>query len=124
MATNDALKKDVLRLAALGITQKAMAGRMGVSEATLTRWLKGDARAVTVDAMDGLALYAQELITALQHTLQTAARTTDQKLDGLVADTASRGPDQQQFAGALKVARVDVSGERRRGPRVRGKQGK
>lgn len=65
MGTKDALKKRIQVLVELGVTQKAIATRMGMSQAAFSRWMN-DARArISTDALDGFNAYADALRAVL-----------------------------------------------------------
>lgn len=64
MGTKDALRKRILRLTKLGVTQKAIAARMGMSEAALSRWMNDHAARISTDALDGFNAFASELNAA------------------------------------------------------------
>lgn len=69
MDTNEAIRKQVVRLIDQGISQKVLAKKMGVSPTWLSRWVnqKRDRPLVLkVAAMDGLARYVAELTDALK----------------------------------------------------------
>jgi transcriptional regulator with XRE-family HTH domain len=66
MATEQTLRKRILRLTEFGITQKEIAGRIGVSESWLSRWLRErPARPINVQEMDALEHYVAAIIDAL-----------------------------------------------------------
>jgi transcriptional regulator with XRE-family HTH domain len=65
VTTEDALRKRIGRLVKLGVTQKAIAARMGLSEPWLSRWLRrSEPGRLTVAAMDAFHRFCDELAVA------------------------------------------------------------
>lgn len=103
MDTNDLLRQRALRLMKAGVTQKAIAAQMGLSEATFSRWINGSGKPVPVTALDGFQRFADELRSALEQESQrssphgaagppfrTTAYTGPPRTDG--------GPERRQHA--------------------------
>jgi len=62
MDTNAALRQRALRWIRLGVNQKALAHRMGLSESQFSRWLRGEhSRPIPVSALDGLKRFVEEV---------------------------------------------------------------
>lgn len=68
--TNETLRQRVLRLVALGCSQKILASKMGMVPATFSRWLnqKAGISPARTSALDGFNAYVQELREALSDT--------------------------------------------------------
>jgi len=65
--TNSSLRQRALRLVKHGVSQKVLAGKMGMQPGTFSRWLRekdGIGPASTV-ALDGFNAYVRELADAL-----------------------------------------------------------
>ena len=72
MRSEDAVRRAITRLVALGVTQKAIAAKLGVSDTWLSRWLKKEATAaLRVPAMDRFYAYVNE-IAALTQDIEQA----------------------------------------------------
>jgi transcriptional regulator with XRE-family HTH domain len=90
MGTKDALRKRVLRLLELGVTQKAIAGRMGMSQAALSRWINDEAVRISVDALDGYNAFECEFLAALSDSHRETQRSA--AADTRPAATGTAGP--------------------------------
>lgn len=89
MDTNDAIRQRVSRLIDLGVSQKVLAKKMGLSETRFSRWLnqKRDV-VIPVSAMDGFIAYLDELAEAIRETEATAG---EQGPESSWPPTAKRG---------------------------------
>jgi transcriptional regulator with XRE-family HTH domain len=65
--TNESLRQRALRLVTHGVSQKVLAGKMGMTPSTFSRWLnqKDGINPASVAALDGFNAYVHELNTAL-----------------------------------------------------------
>lgn len=62
MDTNTHLRKRALALVKIGVSQKVLAGRMGMSPAHFSKWVNHKTTAaVSTVALDGLTAYEKEL---------------------------------------------------------------
>jgi transcriptional regulator with XRE-family HTH domain len=70
--TNEAIRQRVSRLVDLGVSQKVLAKKMGLTETRFSRWLnqKRDVD-IPVSAMDGFIAYIDELADAIRDTEPT-----------------------------------------------------
>jgi transcriptional regulator with XRE-family HTH domain len=66
--TNERLRQRALRLIAHGVSQKVLAGKMGMKPPTFSKWLnqKGGVNPPSVNALDGIDQYVRELTQALE----------------------------------------------------------
>ena len=66
--TNESLRQRALRLIAHGVSQKVLAGKMGMTPSTFSRWLnqKKGINPASVTALDGFNAYVLELTGVLQ----------------------------------------------------------
>lgn len=73
--TNESIREQVALLIELGVSQTALAKRMGVHISWFNRWIngKGTDRTITVDALDGYAAYLADLSAAIHQAGVTAA---------------------------------------------------
>lgn len=72
MGTKDALRERAKRLLALGVTQKAISDKMGMSRASFNRWMHGEDARVSVDALDGFNAFLSELSQATEQESEQA----------------------------------------------------
>lgn len=65
--TNESLRQRALRLVTHGVSQKVLAGKMGMTPSTFSRWLnqKDGINPVSVAALDGFNAYVLELTGVL-----------------------------------------------------------
>lgn len=95
---NQRLRKECLMLVAKGITQKALAGAMGMRQGTFSKWLRGKPgiRPPSVNAWDGLQAYKRELSKALiPEETQRSAAAADEHHPAIPPGAAgSRFPEQ------------------------------
>lgn len=72
MDTNEAIRQRVSRLVDLGVSQKVLAKKMGLTETRFSRWLnqKRDV-VIPVSALDGFIAYLDELAEAIRDTEAT-----------------------------------------------------
>ncbi len=65
--TNESLRQRALRLVTRGVSQKVLAGKMGMTPSTFSRWLnqKDGINPASVTALDGFNAYVHELADAL-----------------------------------------------------------
>lgn len=65
--TNESLRQRALRLITHGVSQKVLAGKMGMKPSTFSRWLnqKAGINPASVTALDGFNAYVHELNVAL-----------------------------------------------------------
>jgi transcriptional regulator with XRE-family HTH domain len=63
MDSNEALRRQVHRLLAAGVTQKKIAEKLGLSTTKASRWIRREKRAKALDlkAWDGMRLYVHEM---------------------------------------------------------------
>lgn len=74
MATNEEIRQQVSQLVdSLGITQKKLAEKMGITESWLSRWLneKREGLVLDVDAMDRFVAYQTELAELFEQIKET-----------------------------------------------------
>lgn len=74
MATNEEMRQQVSQLIDnLGITQKKLAEKMGITETWLSRWLneKREGLVLDVDAMDRFVAYQSELAELFERIKET-----------------------------------------------------
>jgi transposase-like protein len=79
MDTNEAIRKQVVRLIDQGVSQKVLAKKMGVSPTWLSRWVNQKRErpmVLKVAAMDGLAHYVAELTAALKEPSKEPGKET------------------------------------------------
>lgn len=67
MDTNEDLRKRALRLVTHGVSQKVLAGKMGIAPSTFSKWLnrKAGIGPASVDALDGFNRFEAQLRGAL-----------------------------------------------------------
>lgn len=69
MDTNEAIRQRVSRLIDLGVSQKVLAKKMGLSETRFSRWVNQKQEVVIpVSALDGFLKYLDELSDAIRDT--------------------------------------------------------
>jgi predicted transcriptional regulator len=70
--TNEAIRQRVSRLIDLGVSQKVLAKKMGLTETKFSRWVnqKRDV-VIPVSALDGFVAYLDELAEAIRETEAT-----------------------------------------------------
>jgi hypothetical protein len=81
LGTNETIRGDVARLIDLGVSQKVLAQRMGVTESWFSRWLnqkKSSPQIISVAALDGFATYLHELAAAIAQAGQHSSDAIDQ----------------------------------------------
>jgi hypothetical protein len=66
MDTNERLRERAMRLIREGVNQKVIADRMGLSQATFSRWINRKGPPVPVTALDGFKKYTDGLSAALR----------------------------------------------------------
>lgn len=79
MKHGDRLRERVRALIGLGVTQKVIASKLGLSESTLSRWLrlqpdsKGNPVKIAVETLDAFDAYLDEFVRFAQETQRSAA---------------------------------------------------
>jgi transcriptional regulator with XRE-family HTH domain len=67
VSTNEAIRQRVSRLIDLGVSQKVLAKKMGLTETWFSRWVNQKQELVIpVSALDGFAKYLHELSEAVR----------------------------------------------------------
>lgn len=81
VGTNESLRKRALRLVKHGVSQKVLAGKMGMAPSTFSKWLnqKHGIGPASVTALDGFNAYVQELTDAIVDDQPEATRRPEQR---------------------------------------------
>jgi hypothetical protein len=103
MDTNERLRQRALRLIKSGVSQKVLAGRMGLSESTFSRWLNRveHARPIPITALDGFETYTNELFAALANGLteETQRSGAEHRATGTAGPTFRNGDRRHDSSG-------------------------
>lgn len=117
MKPSDRLREEMGALMKLGVTQKTIAARIGVSESTLSRWYrrepdsKGRPAKIPVEALDAFEAYLGEFTSFMQtRETQRAAAPSSTTAGSLQRTGTYHGPERRTHGDTGQ----GPAGERRR----------
>jgi transcriptional regulator with XRE-family HTH domain len=113
MDSNAALRQRVWRFVRLGVNQKVLASRMGLSESQLSRWLrKKSPKALALPALDGFNRFVADMQQAAKLDVSTLSAAELEQLEAETLATETEHEIHRQERAAARKPKPKPAGKR------------